>query len=206
MLRLPPGLTGEVARNALLRDASTAPVRALYTGVLYEALALATLNPAARRRAERTVVVVSALFGALRLADPVPAYRLSMAVRLPGIGPVAALWRAVLDSELAPGAGRRGAVVDQSSAEYVTAWRPRGDLARRWVAVHLVRDRDGVRSVVSHSAKQTRGEVARHLLRTGAAQVSVHDVAEALRGRFDAELGRPARPGAPWRLDVVLRD
>ena len=55
-----------------------------YTGVLYDALSPATLGPAARARAEREVVVASALFGAVRGGDPLPAYRLSRARACPG--------------------------------------------------------------------------------------------------------------------------
>src|SRR5262249_10784681 len=43
LLALSPGLAGEVARNAALRTAPTLPVGRLYTGVLYDALDLASL-------------------------------------------------------------------------------------------------------------------------------------------------------------------
>ncbi len=67
-----------------------------YTGVLYEALSPANLDAGARAWAERDVVVTSALFGALRGGDRVPAYRLSAGSRLPGVGPLASLWRPAL--------------------------------------------------------------------------------------------------------------
>jgi hypothetical protein len=61
VLGLTPGLRGEVARNAALRDAPTRPAAELYTGVLYDALDLAGLAPAARARAERELLIFSGL-------------------------------------------------------------------------------------------------------------------------------------------------
>lgn len=52
------------------------PTGQLYTGVLYDALELASLTGPARARATRWIVVVSALYGALRLPrlrGPLPA-------------------------------------------------------------------------------------------------------------------------------------
>ena len=76
VLSLPPGLAGDVERNAPLWAAPTVPVSRLYTGVLYDAPDLASLDEAAHRRAAGSLVVVSALWGALRPSDRVPPYRL----------------------------------------------------------------------------------------------------------------------------------
>ena len=73
VLGLSPRQIDEVARDAILETAPTATAAAVYTGVLYEALDLATLD-APRRSAVRSVSVVvsSALFGALRARRPDP--------------------------------------------------------------------------------------------------------------------------------------
>lgn len=202
VLGLPPGLAGEVAKDAALATAPTVRVGDLYTGVLYDAFGLASLDPAARRRAARSVVVVSALFGALRLGDRVPPYRLSMDVSLPGVGPLATAWRGPL-AEVLPAAAGRGLVVDLRSSTYVAAWRPGPDLAPRTVAVRVLREEAGRRSVVSHMAKHTRGEVARHLLETGADPRTPQALADALAARWSVELA-PVRPRAARVLDVVL--
>ena len=143
----------------------------------------------------------SALFGALRMPDRVPSYRLSMGVDLPDVGRLATRWQEPLERVL-PGAAGRGLIVDLRSSTYVAAWRPTGSLAERTVAVHVVRDEAGRRSVVSHMAKHTRGLVARHLLETGLEPRSPEALAEALADRFRIELD-DARPGRPRRLDVV---
>ncbi|MFP5407571.1 MAG: peroxide stress protein YaaA, partial [Gammaproteobacteria bacterium] len=56
---------------------TTARADRVYSGVLYEALDLTSLDAAARRRATSWLAVTSGLFGLLRPADRIPAYRLS---------------------------------------------------------------------------------------------------------------------------------
>lgn len=196
VLGVSPNLVEEVARNTRLRSAPAAPAGEVYSGVLYDALDLASLDAAARRRATRTVVVASALFGAVRLNDRIPAYRLSMAVNLPGIGPLAGAWRPWLDTVLAEAAGR-GVVVDCRSSTYAAAWTPTAALAARWVQV--------VVPGATHMAKHTRGLVARELCRTGASPKSPSALAEALSDSFTVDLAEPARPGRPWILNVSKR-
>jgi len=201
VLDAPRGAGDRVAANVEVRTAPTLRAADLYTGVLYDALGLGTLDPAARRRAGRRLVVVSALFGALRPGDRVPSYRLSMDVDLPGVGPLAAAWRPVLE-EVLPVAAGRGLVVDLRSSTYVAAWRPTGRVAERTVAVHVVRDGPGGRTAVSHMAKHTRGLVARHLLETGADPSTPEGLVDALAPAFAATIDAP-RPGRPRRLEVV---
>lgn len=62
-LGLGAGQHGELGRNARLERAATAPAGRIYTGVLYEALDLATLPPAAHRAAARQVLISSGLWG-----------------------------------------------------------------------------------------------------------------------------------------------
>ena len=196
------GVRDQVERNLDLRSAPTLPVSRLYTGVLYDALDLASLDRAAKARAARRLVVVSALFGALRSNDRVPSYRLSMDVALPGVGKLATAWRETLDGPLTVAAGR-GLVVDLRSSTYAAAWRPTGDLTGRTVAVHVLREApDGSRSVVSHMAKHTRGLVARSLLQSGVDPRTPEALADALRNEFRVELD-DARPGRSRRLEIV---
>ncbi len=200
VLRLGVGasLAAEVDRNTRLRTLPARPALEVYTGVLYEALGWPTLSPSARRRAASRLVVVSALWGALRPRDRVPPYRLKMQADL-GLGPLAQLWRGtlapVLEAETA-----KGLIVDCRSSDYAAAWVPSGEVARRTVAVRVLQDG----RVVSHMAKHTRGLVARHLLETGADPAHPQGLARALAERWDVDLVPPPRPGRPWTLDVVL--
>ena len=194
VLGVTEGLREEVARNLTLSTAPSTPAAEVYTGVLYDALDLASLDTAARRRANRWLVVVSALHGAVRPTDRITAYRLSMNVTLPGVGPLASAWRPALE-EVLPASVGRGVVVDCRSAAYAAAWRPGRDLAARWVQVRV--------PGASHMAKHTRGLVARHLCVTGADPRTVPALAEVVGEAFGVALHAPARTGAPWVLDVV---
>lgn len=184
-----------------LRRAPTAAAGSVYSGVLYQALDLPSLEAGALRRARSQVVVFSGLWGALRLPDRIPAYRLPIQSRLPAVGPLPALWRAPLATVL-PAAARRGLVVDCRSSAYATAWRPTGPLAERTVRVRVLREVDGVRSVVSHMAKHTRGLITREIVTGGLDPRRPEELVEALAPRFHVELS-PGRPGNPRDLDVV---
>ncbi len=207
-----PSLTPEVERNTRLRTLPAQPASTVYTGVLYDALGWATLSPGAKRRGATRLIVISALWGALRPADRVPSYRLSMAVDLPGVGPLAKAWRATLTTELAAAAGERGLIVDCRSSTYAQAWPPTGPLAERTVTVRVLKEAttdSHERTVISHMAKHTRGDVARHLLEAGSDPMTPKGLATTLAKRWTGshgsiELVAPTRPGRPWSLDVVL--
>ncbi|MGA0123018.1 MAG: YaaA family protein [Gaiellales bacterium] len=188
-----PTLSGRRAElvDDAIRSRPARPAREIYTGVLYQALDLATI-PA---RVQRRVVIVSAQYGAVRPADPIAPYR--RVIDAPG-------WRPLLGPELARAAGR-GAILDCRSAAYAAAWRPEGAQAERWAHVAVVRERDGVRTVVSHDAKRTRGELARHVLLHGGSPRTVHDLAAIAATAFVVELDPPGAAGRPWRLTVVTR-
>ncbi len=192
-------LRAEVAANTALRGAPAAPASEVYTGVLFAAAGLADLPPAAAARATDDVLIASALWGVVRPVDPIPAYRLSMKTDLPGVGPLARFWRGALAEPLdARAAG--DVVVDCRSGGYVAAWRPAPGVD--WLAVQVLREVDGHRSVVSHHAKHTRGVLTRHLLtRPGALPRTSEDVAHAsaeLIGEslLAVELGEPTSKGA----------
>jgi cytoplasmic iron level regulating protein YaaA (DUF328/UPF0246 family) len=158
-LGLSPGQDDEVRRNAALLTSPTLPAVERYTGVLYDALDVGSLTRAQRRRADARLAVGSALFGLVRAADPVPAYRLSAGSALPGLPPLRALWRPVLGPLLA---AVDDLVVDLRSGAYAALAPVPGA-----VTVRVESERpDGTRAVVSHNSKAHRGRVARLLATT----------------------------------------
>ncbi|GAB2676737.1 YaaA family protein [Thalassiella azotivora] len=205
LLDVGASLAAEVERSTRWRTEPALPASALYTGVLYDALDWPTLPAGAKRRAASRLLVVSAAWGVLAPGDRVPPYRLSMGVDLPGPGPLAAFWRQRLTPVLDPEAEGR-VVVDCRSATYAAAWRPDTGRAAAVVAVRVLRESAGRRSVVSHMAKHTRGLVARHLLtRAGRDPRTAEQLAAAVGERYDVELTSPARDRTRT-LDVVVRD
>lgn len=201
-LGVPPSLSEVVRRNVALRDAPTAAAEKVYSGVLYDALGVADLDAASRRRARARIVVISALWGAVRLGDRIPPYRLNMCGRLPGLAHLTDVWRAPL-ADVLPDAARRGVVVDCRSAEYATAWRPTGALAERTVVVKVRREQEGTRRAVSHNAKHTRGLVVRRIVTDAVDPRRPQGLAEALAEHFAVDLRAPDRPGRTWELHVV---
>ncbi len=172
-----------------LREAPAVAAERLYTGVLYEALDIGALPG----RAARNIVIVSAQFGALRTSDRVPAYKREMD---------AAYWREALRGPLDEAAEGR-VVLDCRSATYTAAWRPARDSTITRVHVGVVEERNGVRRVVSHFAKKTRGEVARHVLSCGVRPRNANDLFDAVSEQFRCELAPPLRPGDPFELTIV---
>ncbi|MDJ0383016.1 peroxide stress protein YaaA [Streptomyces sp. G-G2] len=208
VLGLSEGLRGEVAKNAGLRSAAARPAGEIYTGVLYDALGLADLTPAARALADRSLLAFSGLWGAVRMTDRIPSYRCSMGVKLPGLGGLGAYWRGPM-AEVMPEAAGTGLVLDLRSAAYGAAWKPKGEVAGRTATVRVLHAQvvDGVekRSVVSHFNKATKGRLVRDLLLTGAIPADPAELVTALRDLgYAVEAERPAKPAKAWPLDVIV--
>ncbi|MGW4498567.1 peroxide stress protein YaaA [Micromonospora sp. NPDC004336] len=208
-LGLSEGQRGELRRNARLRVAATAPAGRLYTGVLYEALDLASLPPAAQRAARRSVLISSGLWGAVRLTDRIPPYRCPIGARLPGVGALSAYWRRALGPAMDAAAGA-GPVLDLRSGAYAATWTPRGEAAARTVTVRVLHERevDGVpvRSVVSHFNKATKGRLVRDLLTAGVRPRSADGLVAALRDLKYTVLEQPGPAGRPRQVDLVVTE
>lgn len=189
----------EVARNAELSTAPTARADQVYSGVLYEALSLGSLDAAARRRASSRLAITSGLFGLLRPTDRIPAYRLSGSVTLPGLGPVARHWSHHLGPAVTEAAGG-GLVVDLRSGTYVPFWRSADP--RRVVTVRVLQEVDGRRKTVSHFNKATKGRLVRDLLVDGSAPRTPARF-EQLLGDLGWRVEEGERPG---QLDVIVTE
>lgn len=198
-----PSLAAEVERNTRLPELPARPALEVYNGVLYDALDAASLSTAAKRRANARVVIVSGLWGAVRPTDRIPPYRCNVCADLVGVGALEPAWREVLPAVIAEAAGAKGVVVDCRSSSYLAMGRP-ASVADRTVEVRVLRDEAGRRSVVSHMAKHTRGEVTRFLLESGADPRRPEGLAEVLADRWEVDLHRPAKAGKPWVVDVVV--
>jgi len=204
VLGLSEGLRGEVGKNAELRTAGARPAGEVYTGVLYDALDLASLDPAAKGRAARSLLVFSGLWGAVRVTDRIPSYRCSMGVKLPGLGALGAYWRTPMAAALPEAAGN-GLVLDLRSAAYATAWKPKGEVAGRTATVRVLHA--PTRKVVSHFNKATKGRMVRSLLASGAAPTGPAELVEALRDLgYEVETQAPAKAGQAWALDVLVEE
>ncbi|KUN05051.1 hypothetical protein AQI95_16220 [Streptomyces yokosukanensis] len=204
VLGLSEGLAGEVAKNAGLPTAGARPAGEIYTGVLYDALGLATLDAAAKKRAAASLLVFSGLWGAVRVTDRIPSYRCSMGVKLPGLGALAGHWRASMAEVLPETAGDQ-LVLDLRSSAYAAAWRPKGEVAGRTATVRVLHA--PTRKVVSHFNKATKGRIVRSLLTAGAAPKDPAELIGVLRELgYVVEAEAPGRAGKAWSLDVLVEE
>jgi cytoplasmic iron level regulating protein YaaA (DUF328/UPF0246 family) len=173
-LGLSPAQDDQIARNAALWSSPTRPALHRYTGVLYDALDARSFTRAQRARAERRLAVGSALFGLVRAADPIPAYRLSAGTSLPGLPTLRSIWKPALAPVLA---AVDELVVDLRSGSYAVLAPVPGA-----VTVDVLSERpDGSRSVVSHFNKAPKGRVARLLATTTAEPADARRLAGLLR-------------------------
>lgn len=195
ILGLGPQQTADIARNVNLRDEPTAPAIEVYTGVLYGELGWSGLDDAAQERGRSSLAIASALFGLVRPHDHIPAYRMSGSVTLPRLGTVASRWKPVVPQAIAELAESE-LVLDLRSGTYVAL----GSAPAGSVTLRVLTEKDGKRSIVSHSNKATKGQIVRRVLAEGVEAKDVDTFAEALR-----DLGWVIEESGPARLDVVLR-
>lgn len=150
--------SAEVERNAELLTSATMPALRRYTGVLYDALDVASFTRTEKARAQRRLAVASALFGIVRANDPIPGYRLSGGSALPGLSTLRAIWRPRLEPVLSE---ITGLLVDLRSGSYAALARIPGAVTVRVVT----EDGSGARKVVSHHNKAYKGQLASVLVR-----------------------------------------
>ena len=196
VLGLSEGLRGEVAKNAELLSAGARAAGEIYTGVLYDALGLGTLEADAVERAGRSLLIFSGLWGAVRVTDRIPSYRCSMGVKLPGVGALGAYWRGPM-AEVMPEVAAEGLVLDLRSSAYAGAWKPKGEVAGRTATVRVLHA--PTRKVVSHFNKATKGRIVRSLLESGAEPSGPGELVDVLRG-----LGYVVEVSGVGKLDVLV--
>jgi uncharacterized protein len=204
-LQVGPSKAAEVARNTRLLELPGLPVLEVYTGPLHDGLAAATLSAVAARRAAGSVVVASALWGALRPGDRIPPYRGHPCARLVGMDRLKPTWRAVLGDVLAGAAGPHGVVLDLRSRSYQAIGMPTG-LGDRTVTLRVNQSSDGGRRIGDVVAKRIRGQAARHLLESGAQPDDPDALADVLGERWPVRLEAPARRARPWTMTLSVDD
>ena len=184
LLGVGASLANEVARNMNLHTEPAAKAHDIYSGVLFEALDYASLDEAARQCADESIIVVSALWGAVRFGDRIPPYRLSMSVKLEPLGKLATWWKKRLAPVLDEAAGSQ-LIVDARSSTYAAAYKPANG---NTVAVNVFQLRNGTPKVVSHFAKHTRGEVARFLVEQPVEPKNPGELLELVQSKWEATL------------------
>ncbi|HET7646061.1 MAG TPA: peroxide stress protein YaaA, partial [Candidatus Limnocylindria bacterium] len=154
-------------------------------------------------RAEQHVVIVSALWGALRPADPIPPYRLHVCARLVGMDRLEPAWRSILPPILAEAAEQVGPVLDLRSRVYQAVGRPTG-LDDQTVSLRIRPSPGGPAHIGDVIAKRTRGAAASHLLESDSVPEDPLDIADLLAERWPIEIDRPGGRERTWTFTLEV--
>ena len=160
----------------------------VYAGVLYQALDWATLSPAAKKRGELAVAIISAKYGVVRPSQRIESYKEKIDNKLMR-QPIAAS----LDG------AEKLLIVDCRSSTYKTVWHAPVDIT---VEVRVSTVVDGVRTVITHMSKKTRGEIARWLLQSRSQPTTPEDLYAIVSEKYPCAL-TPSDGVDPWILEVI---
>ena len=172
-----------------LKKAPSTPAHDIYSGVLYAALGWDTLNASARRRAQQSIIIISAAFGAVRLTDSIPFYKAKIDNRL---------WREPIAAALA--ALPESMFVDCRSSTYQQVFTPP---RQSTVVVRVFKQVDTQRTVITHMSKHYRGLLARLLVSHTRTPKTPADVYAVAATTFACELTPPS-DAHPWFLDILI--
>lgn len=191
----------EVTANTRLSKATCGPAIDVYTGVLYEALDAASLTERSRNRLHKNVVISSALFGLVRPLDLIPAYRLSGNSTVTSLPTMAKVWR---DESSAVIEAIPGPIIDLRSHTYAALGPIPGSCYERALAVRVLFEKNGKRSVVSHFNKATKGELVRALTLRPHTPRTINEFLQALTDiGYEWELNEKDK--GPALLDLITR-
>ena len=160
----------------------------VYSGVLYQALDWSSLSPAAKKRGEVAVVIISAKYGVVRPSQRIESYKEKIdnkAMR----EPIAAALDPI----------KTGLIVDCRSSTYKTVWRSPIEIT---VEIRVSTVVDGVRTVVTHMSKKTRGEITRWLLQSRSLPKTPEDLYAIVSEKYPCAL-TPSDGVEPWILEVI---
>ncbi|MDA1257617.1 MAG: peroxide stress protein YaaA [Chloroflexi bacterium] len=158
-----PALEKAMAENAKLESASTTSAIERYTGVMYDAIDYPSMDADSRHAFDRSVVIMSGLFGMVRPSDMIPAYKLKMSGTLLRHRTCASVWKPLISKALA-GEIDSDVVWDLLPNEHSAAWdSSAASYGTRFTVKFLERSKDGRLKTVSHFSKLLKGSLVRHL-------------------------------------------
>jgi cytoplasmic iron level regulating protein YaaA (DUF328/UPF0246 family) len=134
-------------------------------------------------------VIISALFGALRLTDVIPSYKLKIK---------SSLWKSAITEELE--SLNAELIIDCRSSTYMGVWTPN---PIKTVVVRVFQVKDGKKSVITHMSKKYRGELTRILLLESKEPKSPADVLRIAKQYYKAELVSSTEK-EPFYLDLLI--
>jgi len=169
------------------KSATPGPAIELYTGVLYTALGWSTLSKAQQKLGQASIAIISAKYGVVRALDPIEPYKEK--IKNKKMAGQVALALDGAESEL---------IIDCRSSTYQTVWQ--SPLAIT-VEIKVFTKIDGVKKVITHMSKKTRGEVTHHILKSTKVPSNPHELEAIVSQNFECELLEGSKK-KPWVLEV----
>jgi cytoplasmic iron level regulating protein YaaA (DUF328/UPF0246 family) len=146
------------------------------------------LSAAAKKRGESALMIISAKYGAVRPSDRIESYKEKIDNKM-----MKGVVAAKLDPIKVP------LIVDCRSSTYKTVWPAPVDIT---VEVRVSTVVDGVRTVVTHMSKKTRGEITRWLLQSRSMPKTPEDLYAIVSEKYPCAL-TPSDGVEPWVLEVI---
>ena len=159
----------------------------VYTGVLYASLGWDRLTDAQRKLGASSIAIISAKYGVLRPMDPIEPYKEKIKNKKMATQVAQALDGA--ESEL---------IIDCRSSTYQTVWQSPVAIT---VEIKVFTKVDGVKKVITHMSKKTRGEVTHHILNSAKILRNPHELEAMVLQKFQCELIEGNKKN-PWVLEV----
>ena len=166
---------------------SPTPAISVYSGVLYQALDWPSLSASAKKRASLSVVIISAKYGAITPDTRIETYKEKINNKAMQ-APVATVLDAITTD----------LIIDCRSSTYQTVWRAP---YAKTVEIEVFTRVNGMKKVITHMSKKTRGEVVREILTASKKPQRPQDVQDLIAHRFECELLQSSETG-PWILEV----
>jgi cytoplasmic iron level regulating protein YaaA (DUF328/UPF0246 family) len=172
------------------KSASSGPAIQVYTGVLYAALGWARLNKAQQKLGQASIAIISAKYGVVRPMDPIAPYKEKIDNRKMAAQVAQALDGA--ESEL---------IIDCRSSTYQTVWQSPVAIT---VEIKVFTRVAGVKKVITHMSKKTRGEVTHEILKVSQIPKTPQELQTIVAQRFECELISGDAKN-PWVLEVFCQ-
>jgi len=164
------------------------PAMSVYSGVLYQALDWPSLSPSAKKRGDSAVAIISAKYGVVRPSAKIESYKEKINNKL--MAPIVAASLDGVEAQL---------IIDCRSSTYKTVWRSPAEIT---VEIRISTVVDGVRTVVTHMSKKTRGEITRWLLQSRSLPKTPEDLYAIVSEKYPCAL-TPTDGTQPWVLEVI---
>ena len=169
------------------KSATPGPAIELYTGVLYAALRWSTLTKAQQKLGQSSIAIISAKYGVVRPLDLIEPYKEKINNKKLAAQVAQALDGA--ESEL---------IIDCRSSTYQTVWQSPVAIT---VEIKVFTKIDGVKKVITHMSKKTRGEVTHHILKSTKVPLNPHELQAIVSQNFECVL-LEGNKKSPWVLEV----